>query len=285
MQQSFHLVILGSETSVGQALTEQAQAQNVSLHAISFNDWDLTDEALSLTKIKALEASFVINCVMPTPFGTTAKMAKVLAHVCSELKVGLLQLSNNKVFTGQDGELFKEEDQPFPQSQAGQDVLAVEEAVATCPQHLILRSGWVFSSQGEDDVTRLLSLAQQQQHLNLSDNKQLSPTSACDIAAVLLAMVQQAHFAELWGTYHYCSSEPTTLFKFAEVVVAEARQHQDLQVDEINSDATHEMNAIFAESSPKLACKKLLFTFGIKAKPWRPALSRIIGTRYSVVAD
>ncbi len=281
MLQSFHLVILGSDTSVGQALTEQAQAQNVSLHAISFKDWDLSDAALTLKKVKELEASIVINCVMPSPFGTTAKMAKVLAQVCGELEVGLLQLSNNKVFTGQEGGLFKEEDQPYPQSQAGQDVLAVEEAVATCAQHLILRSGWMFSSQGEDDVTRLLSLAQEQQHLYLSDNKQLSPTSACDIAAVLLAMVQQVQFAELWGTYHYCSSEPTTLFKFSEVVVAEARQHQDVKVDEINSDASHEMNVLFAESSPKLACKKLLFTFGIKAKPWRPALSRIIKTRYT----
>jgi dTDP-4-dehydrorhamnose reductase len=281
MLQSFHLVILGSDTPVGRALTEQTKAQDVSLHAISFKDWDLTDTASTLKKVKALEASFVINCVMASPFGTTAKMAKVLAQVCSELEVGLLQLSNNKVFMGQDGELFKEDDQPYPQSQAGQDVLAVEEAVATCPKHLILRSGWVFSSQGEDDVARLLSLAQQHVHLNLSDNKQLSPTSACDIAAVLLAMVQQAQFAELWGTYQYCSSEPTTLFKFAEVVVAEARQHQDLQVAEINSDASHEMNAIFPESSPKLACKKLLFTFGIKAKPWRPALSRIIKTRYT----
>jgi len=281
MLQSFHLVILGSDTPVGQALTELAQAQSISLHAISFKDWDLTDQSAIQQKVKELEASFIINCVMASPFGITAKMATVLAKVCSEQDVGLLQLSNNKVFAGQEGELFKEEDQPFPQSQAGQDVLAVEEAIAACEQHMILRSGWLFSSQGEDDVTRLLSLAQEHQQLYLSDNKQLSPTSACDVAAVLLGMAEQARFAELWGTYHYCSAEPTTLYKFSEVVVAEARQHEALKVDEISPDASHDMNTLFAESTPKLACKKLLYTFGIKPKAWRPALSRIVKTRYN----
>lgn len=278
--QSFHLVVLGSETPVGQALTELAQAQDISLHAISFKDWNLTDLAATQQKLKELEANFVINCVMASPFGTTAKMAKVLARVCDEQGVGLLQLSNNKVFAGQDGELFKEEDQPFPQSQAGQDVLAVEEAIAACEQHMILRSGWLFSTQGEDDVTRLLALAQQHRQLYLSDNKPLSPTSVEDVAAVLLAMVEQARFTELWGTYHYCSAEPTTLFKLSEVVVAEARQHTALMVDDIYSDASHDMNALFAESAPKLACKKLLYTFGIKPKAWRPALSRIVKSRY-----
>ncbi len=280
MLQSFHLIILGADTPVGQSLTEQAQAASISLHAIDAKDWDLTNPATMHETVKELKASFLINCIMPGESSTSVEVARVLAQVCTAHNVGLLQLSSNKVFAGQEGEVFKEEDQPLPHTQAGLDILAIEQIITSCEQHLILRCGWMFSSQGEDEVSKLLSLAQQHQTLSLSDRKYLSPTSACDIAAVLLAMVEQTRFAPLWGTYHYCSAEPTTLFKFSEVVVAEARQYEELKVTDISSDASHEMNALFAESSPKLSCKKLLFTFGIKAKAWRPALTRILKTRY-----
>ncbi len=279
--QSFHLVILGSETSVGTALTELAQGQNLSMHAITSEGWALKDLTAMHATMKELSPSIIVNCIMPSPTGTTVEVAKVLAQVCESHGISLLQLSSNLVFAGQEGEIFKEEDEPRPITLAGQHALAVETVISdTCSHYLILRTGWLFCSQGGDDVSQLLILAREQSQLRLSDNKQMSPTSACDVADVLLAMVMQARFAELWGTYHYSNSEPTTLFKFAEVVVAEARQYEELQVEEIENDASSDMNTLFSESSPKLATKKLLFTFGIQPKAWRPALSRTLKKRY-----
>lgn len=282
MSNAFHLVILGADTSVGRALVELAQAKEVSFNAILHSDWELTELDVVTQKLSELSPTFLINCIMPSALGTTPHIASVLGQACSKHGITFLQLSSNKVFSGQEGESFKEDDEPLPQNEFGQMVLSVENAVqSSCSHHLLLRTGWLFSSQGHDFASDLLELAQNNEHLKLSDSKPLSPTSACDIAFVMLAMVNQARYADLWGTYHYCSSERTSLFKFAEVIVAEARQYQDLSVQNISSDATNEMNAMFSDSTPKLNTKKILYTFGIDAKPWRQALARILKKRFA----
>lgn len=282
MSKAFHLVILGADNPVGRALTDQAQKSEISLHAIHSTDWDFNDASGILDKLRERSPTFLINCIRPSATGTTEGIARILKDACSELNIGLVQLSSNNIFAGQDGESFSENDKPKPKTEEGKITLAVEKAIQCNFDHyVIVRIGWLFSSLGKDDVSKLLELAQQETHLELSDTKALCPTSACDIASVLLAMINQLRYAPLWGIYHYCSAEHTTLFKFAEVVVAEARQHEDLQVENIGSDARHPMNGLFAESTPKIATKKVLFTFGIKPKPWRQALSRILKTRYS----
>lgn len=282
MAKGFHLVILGADNAVGRALTEQARDKEISLHAIHSTDWDLTNVDVLQTKLNELSPSFLINCISLGGEGTNSNVASVLSQACASVDVPLVQLSSNAVFAGQEGEVFNEEDEPLPTTEKGEQVLAAETAIRSSWQrHLMLRVGWLFSSQGQDDVSKLLELAQSEAHLKLSETKILSPTSACDIAMVLLAMVHQARYADLWGTYHYCSAEQTSLFKFAEVVVAEARQHEDLNVQDISSDASSEMNALFSESSPKISTKRILYTFGIKPKPWREALSRILKKRYA----
>ncbi|MFT5593320.1 MAG: dTDP-4-dehydrorhamnose reductase [Oceanicoccus sp.] len=281
MKTPFHLVILGAENSVGRAVTEQAQAKNISLHAIHSTDWDLTDLSKVQARLSELSPQFLINCINPGSTGTSTHIASVLSQCCASLNIALVQISSNEVFSYQDGEIFSEQDEPQPKTESGQQILAMETAIrSSLERHLLVRIGWLFSSQGEDTVSKLLELTQSHDQLSLSDSKFLCPTSACDVASVLLAMVNQCRYANLWGTYHYCSAEPTTLFKFAEVVVAEARQYEDVKLDDIVADASSQMNSLFAESTPKLATKKMLYTFGIKPKPWRQALSRILKKRY-----
>ncbi|MGB3665362.1 MAG: sugar nucleotide-binding protein [Bermanella sp.] len=282
MKTPFHLVILGAENAVGRAVTEQAQANDISLHAIHSTDWDLTDVAKVQARLADLSPQFLINTIPPGIDRTSVHMASVLSQCCASLNIALVQISSNDVFAYQDGEIFSETDEPQPKTESGQQVLAMETAIrSSLERHLLVRIGWLFSSQGHDEVSKLLELAQNNEQLHLSDTKFLCPTSACDIASVLLAMVNQCRYADLWGTYHYCSAEPTTLFKFAEVVVAEARQYEDLGLQDILPDASNQMNSLFAESTPKLATKRLLYTFGIKPKPWRQALSRILKKRYA----
>ena len=54
-----------------------------------------------------------------------------------------------------------------------------------------------------------------------------------------------------------------------------------MQVHQMAVDASHNMNGLFSESSPKLNTRKILYTFGIKPKAWRQALSRILKKRYA----
>ena len=285
MSVPLQVLILGADTAVGRVLVEQTQALEIPLRAIHQSDWDLSDSDQIKARLKDFGPSYVINCLSTDSQQMSVSLAKELASICQALDIALVQLSSNCVFDQQEGEIFNEDDVPNPGSEKGQAALAVESAiVANCDKYLVLRVGWVFSSHAEDDVSRLLTLAQSNDQLKLSNDKMLCPTSVCDIATVILAIVQQSRYATLWGIYHYCSAENTTLFKFAEVLVAEARQFENLSVSQIIPDGRHEMNDIFEETSPKLTTKKILYTFGVKPKPWRQALSRVLRRRYQQAA-
>lgn len=280
-----HLVILGVDNPVGLSLSEQAQTHNLRFNALTSTEWNLNDLAEINRRLQDIRPTLVIN-TLTVKQGLTPERAAYLAQACESSRVALLQLSSSLVFSGQEGSHFTEQDSLALNTDEAKRYAAIEDAVVRhCHRHLLLRVGWLFSSKGEDVASRVLSLSKQETQLNLSDRKQVSPTSACDTAAVLLAMARQVIYTEsLWGIYHYSSSEVMSLFQFAEVVVANARQYDPLMVESIIADNASDMNRHFSEASPLLSSKKILYTFGIKPKPWKQALSRVLKRRYQVSA-
>ena len=144
-------------------------------------------------------------------------------------------------------------------------------------RHLIIRVNQPFSLLSGDFAVQLLARARSQQYLTLDNLIRIAPTPADDIAQVLHALLQQVSCDEtLWGTYHYCSVESTTEYAFAEVLLAEARQYEDLahvRLEELDDDKCQPHETI-------LDSKLIKHTFGIKAKPWRQALSRLVRRYY-----
>jgi dTDP-4-dehydrorhamnose reductase len=280
-----HLVILGVDNPVGLSLSEQAQTHNLRFHALTSTEWNLNDLAEINRHLQEIRPTLVIN-TLTVKQGLTPERAAYLAQACESSRVALLQLSSSLVFSGQEGSHFTEQDALALNTDEAKRYAAIEDAVVChCQRHLLLRVGWLFSSKGEDVASRVLMLSRQESQLSLSDRKQVSPTSACDTAAVLLAMARQVIYTEsLWGTYHYSSSEVMSLFQFAEVVVANARQYDPLMVESIIADNASDMNRHFSEASPLLSSKKILYSFGIKPKPWKQALSRVLKRRYQVSA-
>lgn len=280
-----HLIIIGVDNPVGLSLSEQAQSHNLRFTAITSTDWNLNDLADIRRHLEETHATVLVN-TLTAKQGLSAEKAAYLAQACESAGVAMVQLSSSLVFSGQDGSHFTETDALTLNTDEAKRYAVIEEAIMRhCRRYLLLRVGWLFSSKGEDVASRVLSLAKQEQHLHLSDRKQVSPTSACDTAAVLLAMTRQVQYTEsLWGIYHYSSSEVMSLFQFAEVVVANARQYDVLMVEDIVADNASDMNRHFSEASPLLASKKILFSFGIKPKPWKQALSRVLKRRYQVTA-
>jgi|TARA_R110001583_G_scaffold46614_2_gene146195 dTDP-4-dehydrorhamnose reductase len=156
-------------------------------------------------------------------------------------------------------------------------LISIENQVRQQLRHLIVRVNQPFSLLTGDYAVQMLAKARSQGNLTLDNLIRIAPTPADDIAQVIHALLQQIDCDEsLWGTYHYCSVESTTEYAFAEVLLAEARQYEDLAhvtLKELDDDKCQPSETI-------LDSKLIKHNFGIKAKPWRKALSRLIRRYY-----
>lgn len=206
-----------------------------------------------------------------SPLESLARLVKL----CGRRRLPILQLSGSQVFDGLDGGRHREEDPASPASRAGALLWRMEELVRSTPQHLILRTGPLYSAVGNNLLTQLLSTFRGGGAIERSTGGQCCPTSAGDLARVVSAMVDQLSCdADCWGTYHYCSSDPASNYQFAETTMAVASQYLDAEALELSLEIATEMDSEWPR--PLLNCDKIRSTFGVKQMPWRSSIGGVV---------
>jgi dTDP-4-dehydrorhamnose reductase len=207
-----------------------------------------------------------------------------LAKLCKRMDLPLLQLSSSQVFDGLDGGRHREHELATPASRAGALLWRVEEAVRSHPRHLILRTGPVFSAQGDNLLTRLLNDFRRGGVVERATAGQCCPTWVGDLARVVSAIIDQlACDAQCWGTYHYCSSDPVSSYQFAETTLALVSQYLDTSALEISLEIATTMDVEWPR--PLLNCDKIRNTFGIKQLPWRSSISSVVQQSFAGETD
>ena len=101
------------------------------------------------------------------------------------------------------------------------------------------------------------------------------PTASVDLARVLVAICLQVDLdIDVWGVYHYASSDASIGFQFIETLLSQAAQF-DNKIDAKNVLFEHNdaEKALFFFEPVVLKCQKVLDTFGIHQKPWRSMIA------------
>lgn len=120
----------------------------------------------------------------------------------------LVALSSDFVFDGLKGEPYHEFDRPAPLSVYGASKLAGErEARALAPEHLIVRTSWVFGS-GRDFVSAAIRALEVGEDAGGVTDLVGSPTSVSHLAERLLPLAASG----VRGVVHLAGPEPTTIF-------------------------------------------------------------------------
>ena len=118
----------------------------------------------------------------------------------------LVLLSTDYVFDGAKGEPYHEFDEPRPPSVYGASKLQAEREVrALVPDHLIVRTSWVFGA-GDDFVTRSLRRLADGEEVGGIVDQVGTPTYVEHLAARLLEVVR----LPARGVVHLAGPEPTT---------------------------------------------------------------------------
>ena len=83
----------------------------------------------------------------------------------------------------------------------------VKEPLKIIPQHIILRTSWVFGLNGKNFVKTMLQVARTKTQVDVVSDQIGGPTSAralADVISLLVCNLCRADFEdERWGTYRF----------------------------------------------------------------------------------
>ena len=284
------ILVTGVSSQVGSALCARALSAGVSV--VWFDDSILN--SLQLESIKAAIVSFKPSYVVNTASYSVVDLAEdnaqkcyfsnhdvamVLAQACHELALPLLHLSTDYVFDGEQKVPYKEDSFSAPVNRFGVAKLAAEQTIRQyCSDHIILRVGWIFSAQGNNFVLRTLKQLQEHHQVKAVSDQYGCPTYANDVARVLIAIIKQLECdIDVWGTYHYSGAEVTSWKGFAEAILAAAKKHGVTEAEAIDTVTSLEWSAAAPRPAYSvLDCSKIQTTFGIRQRPWRSGLVKVI---------
>jgi dTDP-4-dehydrorhamnose reductase len=275
------LLILGAQGQVGRALVARAGPAGIPHVALGRADCDITD---LLALERAVQTSrMVINCAAYTSVDRAETEAEEayrvntvgvenLAKVCAAAGIPLVHLSTDHVFDGASPRPAREDDPTGPLNVYGRSKLGGEIAVRTCLEsHIILRTSWIFSANGQNFVKTVIRLAHGQAQLPIVDDQVGGPTAADDLAKAILGIVTasiEPRFAD-WGTYHFSGAPAVSRYEFARAILADSGAVVlPVATPDYPTLARRPANSVFD-------CGRIFRVFGIRQPDWRIALASI----------
>jgi len=186
------------------------------------------------------------------------------------------------VFDGCKQGPYREDDAVNPLGVYGRSKEAGDRAVREgLPEHVIVRTAWVYSAQGHNFVRTMLRLAADRPVLRVVADQIGSPTSAADAAAAIATIVRRLAAGDRnWGTYNFAGAGAVSWHGFAEAIFelaspwrGAAPKVEAITTAEYPTPAQRPANSV-------LDCRLIREVFGIEPRPWREALAEVIRELY-----
>ena len=282
------ILITGANGQVGWEVAQRAQGYGLSLEAADRGRLDVTNRHEVLETVATLRPRVVINAAAYTAVDRAEGEAEVayavnhegasnLAEACAQRGAILLHFSTDYVFDGRKDGAYREDDAVNPLNVYGASKLAGEEAVRqTLPQHLILRTSWLFGVHGRNFVKTVLKIGRERDRLRVVDDQHGSPTYAGDLADAALRitrrLIDDPPVPDGFGTFHCAGQGQTTWYGFARRIFATVDSGSDsVPTIEAITTADYPTPAKRPKNSV-LDCNRLNGVYGIMLQPWEAAL-------------
>jgi dTDP-4-dehydrorhamnose reductase len=198
-----------------------------------------------------------------------------IASACLKHQTVMLHVSTDFVFDGNKKAPYLENDSCNPLNVYGKSKWAGEQVLREIlPFHYIIRTSWVFSTYGSNFLKTMLRLGSQKDVISVVDDQFGRPTSAVELAKVLVQMMVQTHYIKVenaFGIYHFANEGSCSWFDFASEIMK--RFQLPCQVNPI-----HTSQYPTPAQRPKfsvLSTEKLTNTFPIQIKNWKQILEEL----------
>ncbi|WP_158967124.1 dTDP-4-dehydrorhamnose reductase [Paraglaciecola sp. L3A3] len=273
----------------GQLAWELADKAPTEFELISLGrtELDITNAELVQQVISQHQPDVIINAAAYTAVDkaeTDADMAyavnetgaRNLANVCKAQNIRLLHVSTDFVFDGTKTTPYQTDDATNPINVYGASKLAGDIAVhETLPEAVIVRTAWVYSTNGNNFVKTMLRLMAEKPQLGIVYDQVGTPTWAAGLAKWLWAVVAKP---EVSGTFHWTDAGVASWYDFAVAI-------QELAIEKGMLQQAIPISPIPASSYPTPATRPSFSVIdkfsaeaeaGVKTIHWRKQLSNML---------
>jgi dTDP-4-dehydrorhamnose reductase len=273
------ILVVGSKGMLGQELMG---LYGSAARGVDVEDIDITDLGSVQRVLVTLKPRIVINaaaftdvdaCEADTELALQVNGEGVahLAMITKEIGATLVQVSTDYVFDGRKHAPYQEDDAPAPLSIYGESKLAGEMNVKFNPEHLIVRTQWLYGHGGKNFVETMLRLAGERSELTVVDDQIGAPTWTYDLALAIKTLIDKG----CRGTYHVANSGFVSWNGFAREIFQQeglAVTVSPMTTEQLGRPAPRPLYSV-------LDCGKLAEDTGLVLEPWQEALKRYLELR------
>lgn len=273
------ILVVGSKGMLGQELMA---VFGDAARGVDVEEIDITDLLSVQRVLVTLKPAVVVNAAAYTDVDgcqtNTEQAMQVnsegvgyLAMISKEIGAKLVQVSTDYIFDGKKGSPYLEDDLASPLSVYGESKLGGEMNAWFNPDHLIVRTQWLYGHGGKNFVETMLKLAGEKSELTVVDDQVGSPTWAYDVALAIKALIDKG----CSGPYHVANAGFVSWNGFAKEIFRLAGR--DVTVKPMTT-------AELGRPAPRplystLDCTKLVQDTGFTPQPWQEALKRYLELR------
>jgi dTDP-4-dehydrorhamnose reductase len=288
-----NILLLGKDGQLGREL-QRTLSPLGNLVALSRSDADFENPDALQQIVRNIKPGIIVNAAAYTAVdkaeddfekavAINAKAVKALAETAKELDAWLVHYSTDYVFDGKKDAPYLETDLPSPLNKYGESKWQGEKSIIDIGgKYLIFRTSWVYAAHGKNFAQTILSLAMEQEELNIVADQFGAPTSAelvAKITAQILHTIKDGD-QDYTGLYHLVADGYTNWHEYARYLVTLALEkgiELKAKPDKILPVSTAEYPTAAARpKNSRLNTNKIKNTFGVTLPDWKYHLQQLL---------
>ena len=277
------VLVIGVHGQLGRSVADAARRLGMTVVGHDLDTLDIRDPEAVLAVVQDTRPSVLVNCAAftavddcetdeDTALAVNGTAVGHLATACEAFDTRLIHLSTDYVFDGTGRRPYREDDPVAPATAYGRTKLEGERQARTIPDHLVVRTAWLFGHGGRHFVDAIRTQIEGGAgSLRVVADQVGSPTFCDDLADALLGLCA----TPATGVVHVVNSGQVSWHGFAQEIAR--LLESDVAVDPV-------MTADYPRPAPRpaysvLDSSRLAGLLGRRMPPWEDALARYLGAR------
>lgn len=250
------VAITGATGRLGTELVGAFSRSGAEVLALAHENFDLT-KSRNLDELRRWRPQVVVNAAAWTDVDGCARQperameingraAGAVAAAARDVHALVIQVSTNEVFDGEQTAPYLESDAPHPPNAYGLSKLAGEAEVArAAPDHVIVRTAWLFGGRKADFVAKILEAAAHAQQsgraLPVVADEWGNPTPVGWLASAIVGLSEQ----RVRGVVHLAGQPAVTRLGWAGLILrGSSTPLLPVSADEYERDSTPPLRAV-----------------------------------------